>query len=134
SVFVQIPLLQAQGLVARQARLADHEIGDAALDQGHEFALGRVQGVVEIEHPVLDMGEVGPRGAHAVTMVPAPWPVNSSTSMACGRRPSRMTTASTPASTAATAVCSLGIMPPVATPSSIRPRASATVIWRIRRP
>ena len=30
------------------------------------------------------------------------------------------------------AVSSFGIMPPLATPDAIRPRASATLIWRIR--
>ena len=43
-----------------------------------------------------------------------------------------MTTASTPAATAAMAVSSFGIMPPMATPDVIRPCASDTVIWRIR--
>jgi hypothetical protein len=56
---------------------------------------------------------------------PRPCVVKISSSMACGMRPSRITAASTPASTAATQVSTFGIMPPVIVPSafnaSIRP-------------
>src|SRR5205085_12646642 len=125
----QIALLQSIGLVALQARHLLHEGGHPPLDLAHEAGLDRVEGVVEVEQPGADVGQVG---GHLRTSVPDPCSVNSSTSMACGLRPSRMTTASTPASTAAMAVSSLGIIPPVATLSSIAWRASATVIWRIR--
>src|SRR5690606_31855672 len=147
AVVVQITLLHAQGLARRQARGAHHILVDALLDLRQELAFRRVEGVVEVEHPGPHVAQVGAdlgarreRPARSVcrhfafTRVPAPCSVNSSTSMACGRRPSRMTTASTPARTAAIAVSSLGIMPPVATPSSISPCASSSVIWRMISP
>ena len=66
----------------------------------------------------------------AVISVPAPCSVNSSSSSTWGMRPSRMTAALTPPSTASIAVSILGIMPPEMVPSAIRPRASRTVSSR----
>mmetsp|Transcript_45885 Transcript_45885/g.90382 ORF Transcript_45885/g.90382 Transcript_45885/m.90382 type:complete len:331 (+) Transcript_45885:276-1268(+) len=56
-------------------------------------------------------------------VVPADSLLNSCTSTEWGTRPSRITHPPTPLWTACTAVCSFGIMPPAATPSSINPRA-----------
>jgi hypothetical protein len=58
----------------------------------------------------------------ARTSVPTPRRVKISSSMAWPMRPSRMTAASTPPSTAATQVSSLGIMPPLMVPSAVRGR------------
>src|SRR6185437_8271635 len=63
----------------------------------------------------------------AVMRVPAPCSVKSSSSSTWGMRPSRITAAVTPASTASTAVWILGIMPPEMVPSAINSRASRTV-------
>ncbi len=101
--------LQGEGLVPRQPGHPGDEPGHPRVDLGHQPGVHRVDGVVEVEDPGVDVGEVG---AHGEIRVPAPCSVNSSTSMAWGRRPSMITTASTPASTAAMAVSSLGIMPP----------------------
>mmetsp|Transcript_30954 Transcript_30954/g.45399 ORF Transcript_30954/g.45399 Transcript_30954/m.45399 type:complete len:235 (+) Transcript_30954:289-993(+) len=51
--------------------------------------------------------------------------------MACGTRPSMITAASAPASTAATAVISLGIMPPVMVPSAFSPATWSSWISRM---
>ena len=64
--------------------------------------------------------------------MPAP-SVKSSSRIACGTRPSRMTAASTPPSTASRQVSTLGIMPPEIVPSAIRRRAVAGVNSGIRR-
>src|SRR6185312_1551234 len=63
----------------------------------------------------------------AVISVPAPCSVNNSSRSTWGMRPSRMTAASTPDSTAATAVLILGIMPPEMVPLAIKARASLAV-------
>src|SRR5690606_37729020 len=123
-------LQHARALGDQTHRLDDVGV-DPRLDQPHQPLLSRIDGVVHVEHTGRDVRQVD---QDTFTRVPAPCSVNSSTSMAWGRRPSRITTASTPSRTAAMAVCSLGIMPPVATPSSISCAASATVIWRMISP
>ncbi|PAV92771.1 hypothetical protein WR25_04669 [Diploscapter pachys] len=73
-----------------------------------------------------DYGAVG----QAWTNVPAPAEVKISSSIACGTRPSRITAASTPASTAATQVSTLGIIPPEIVPSAfsaVMPAGSRSV-------
>ena len=59
--------------------------------------------------------------------------MNTSSSRACGTRPSRITAASTPCSTASRQVSIFGIMPPVIVPSAVRARASSMVSWGTRR-
>src|SRR2546423_1948940 len=108
-----------------------------------QAAGGRVQRVVEIEDPGFDLAERAPLLPGGVShrppepqppriRVPAP-SVNNSSRIACGTRPSTITAASTPPSTAARQVSTLGIMPPEIVPCAISRRASAAVSSGIRR-
>ncbi len=67
AVLVQILLLQGARLVPRQAGLALHVIGHAHLDQAHDLAFHRVEGVVEIEQPDVDVAQIGARPHQART-------------------------------------------------------------------
>ena len=63
------------------------EIGDARRHQRREAGFERIEGVVEIEQPGIDVAQIGAlidHQAHAHTRVPAPCSVKSSTSRACG--------------------------------------------------
>src|SRR5262249_53335874 len=66
------------------------------------------------------------RAVHRWISVPAPRSVRSSSSTACSTLPSRMTTPSTPASSAYMQVSTFGIIPPEMVPSAISRCASAT--------
>ena len=59
------------------------------------------------------------RSQSGLTRVPTPYSVNSSSSRACGTRPSMITAPSTPFSTASTHVSIFGIMPPRMVPSAM---------------
>ena len=72
--------------------------------------------------------------SRCMIMVPAPCSVNSSISSTCWMRPSRMTAARTPRSTASMQVSTLGIIPPEIVPSAIRARASVVVSRSIKLP
>src|SRR4051794_4251435 len=135
AVVGQVLLLELVGVVARQPGHALDIGRHPLLDLAHEAGGGGIEGVVQVEEPSVDVPEIRAQiGCHSQISVPAPCSEKSSTSMAWGRRPSRMTTAPTPDSTAAMAVSSLGIIPPVATPSAMACLASVTVIWRISLP
>ena len=73
---------------------------------GENAVVGPIQRIVEVKDPGIDPAEVRQIAfrlvfaAHRVISVPAPWSVSNSTSTACGVLPSRMTTPSTPRSTA----------------------------------
>src|SRR5690606_10478440 len=69
------------------------------------------------------------RGSVERMMEPAPWSVKSSSRQAFGCRPSRITAARTPPSTAASAVSTFGIIPPEIVPSAIIPRTSSGESW-----
>ncbi len=58
AVLVQVLLLQRAGLEARQAGLARHELGHPAFHQGDELGPRRIEGVVEVEDPDVDVAEV----------------------------------------------------------------------------
>ena len=64
---------------------------------------------------------------YARSAMPAPCSVKSSTSTTCGVLPLRMTTPSTPFSSASRQVSTLGIMPPEMVPSAMSARASFMV-------
>src|SRR5579885_419912 len=102
---------------------------DVAVEGGHAFEIGDAQ------HDMVERGNsdrrrrmhlhvTPPAGAAPRISVPAP-SVKSSSRIACSMRPSRMTAASTPPSTASRQVSTLGIMPPLIVPSAIMARASA---------
>jgi hypothetical protein len=58
AVLVVVALLDRPGLVAGQAGHPLHEVGHAPGDQRHDLALDRVEGVVEIEQPGVDVRKV----------------------------------------------------------------------------
>ena len=102
--------------------------GHAPVDLGEQIALGGIERVVEIEDPKPRVPESLGDAARAwrsvshqsrSISVPTPCSVNSSSSTACGTRPSRITTPSTPFSITLMHPSTFGIMPPVMVPSAI---------------
>ena len=57
AVLVVIGLAQALRLFERNAETIGDELAHALVDLGEQIAVGRIERVVEIEHPRLDMGE-----------------------------------------------------------------------------
>src|SRR5262249_6607167 len=123
---------QPLGLRCVDLQQVGDEGADALVDLVEQVARGRVERVVEIEDPAIDVVHgagvtsrdcaVLRRQRHTLypcTSVPTPCEVKISSISACGRRPSRMTAASTPWLTASTQVSSLGIMPPEMVPSAM---------------
>src|SRR3990170_3680516 len=141
AVLVVIGLAQSLRVFERDAEAVGDELAHAPVDLGEQIAIGGVEGVVEIEHPRLDMGEAeGALGLsdHCDSLapllrlrrsikVPAPCSVNSSSSTACGTLPLMITTPSTPSAITSMQLSILGIMPPEIVPSSIRACASPVV-------
>ena len=89
AVLVVVALLQRAGLDRPQADAALDEGLHAVVDQGEQVALGRIEGVVEVEDPGVDMGEirgqVGSRsGEGAAAIASGPYPVSTGAVTACG--------------------------------------------------
>ncbi|MNT45412.1 hypothetical protein D3C72_1819970 [compost metagenome] len=62
-----IALLQGTGGFEIEPRHVHHILGDAAVDLREEIAFARIEGVVEVEHPVGDVAEAAQgRGRHVV--------------------------------------------------------------------
>jgi hypothetical protein len=67
----EIALLQGAGFGARQAGEALHVVGDALGDVDAEARLERIEGVVEVEEPGVDVAEIG--AAHGLALLtPSP--------------------------------------------------------------
>src|SRR5690606_14145242 len=117
---------------------ADHAIGHAerAIDDLREKAHG-CEDEELCSQAVRPPGRVvmsaetkrqrAPRSTQRTISVPAPCSVKSSTRTTWGVLPLRMTTPSTPLSSASRQVSTLGIMPPEMVPSAISALASRTV-------
>ena len=58
AVLGPVVIAQPVGLLGRDLERTDHEVAHAHLDLVEEPHLGRVERVVEVEDPGLDMGEV----------------------------------------------------------------------------
>ena len=58
-VFAVIKLLQGARLLPRESEPGGHEIGHPGFDLGKQIVRGRIERVVEIENPRLDMAEIG---------------------------------------------------------------------------
>ena len=109
------------------------ELAHSPVDLGKQIAVGGVERVVEVEHPGLDMVEslarlfglpahddpLLPLSACAADQRAGAMVVKSSSSTACGTRPSRMTTRLDALPTTSRHPSILGIMPPEIVPSAI---------------
>src|SRR5680860_1332512 len=149
-----VALPQRMRLVERKIEGVGDERAHALVHLREQVAVRRIERVVEIEHPSLDMAETVdmakaarrrgvrhrgalvrlPLGRRRSISVPAPCSVKSSSSTACGTLPLIITTASTPSAITSTQPSIFGIMPPVMVPSSISVCASPVVMERISRP
>src|SRR5262249_45965083 len=108
AVALVVILLQPEGVLPADLEIVRDVVADALVDLLPKIDMMRIERVVEIEHPGVDPVERA-RGrarrssrhdTHRIISVPAPWSVSNSSSTACGTRPSRITTPSTPASSA----------------------------------
>jgi hypothetical protein len=67
AVLGQVGLLQPERLFPRQAGDPLHEVGHPAHDGLHEPGLRRVEGVVQVEQPGVDMAQVGGHCPHLLS-------------------------------------------------------------------
>src|SRR5262245_48494396 len=148
AVLVVIGFAQALRLGERDAEGVGDELAHAPVDLREQIAVGRVERVVEIEHPGLDVIEAACQPAairhgdppaallrrRRSIRVPAPCSVKSSSNTACGTLPLMMTTPSTPSAMTSRQLSIFGIMPLEIVPSSISSCASDVVSDLIRLP
>src|SRR3990170_2709893 len=148
AVPVVIGLAEDLSFLQWDAEVLRDELAHAPVDLGEQIAVGRVERVVEVEHPRLDLSEAQGQFAslgHGEPLapllrarrsirVPAPCSVKSSSNTACGTLPLMITTPSTPSAITSRQLSILGIMPPEIVPSSINSCASAEVSDLMRVP
>ena len=108
AVFVEHRLLDEPRFGLVDVEQLRHEGADPDVDLVEQPAARRIERVVEIEHPGVDMGEAAAHSPVRDTRVPTPCGVKSSSSTECGTRPSSTMTPSTPDSTTPAAAFDLG--------------------------
>src|SRR4029453_18010063 len=134
AVFVEVTLLDALCLGELDLQQPRYKRADPLMNLVEQPAARRIERVVEIKDPAIDMTETSLHTPDLDTRVPTPCGVKSSSSTLCGTRPSRMITPSTPDSTTAAQLSTFGIMPPEIVPSAISAGMSASVSSEISSP